>query len=225
MSNNVNLERIALLYRDLLSSKVKSLSQKDKDLLLSLQPKNKIVAIGDIDLSNWNAYPLTYLLSKKLVAPTVLDESKVYQSIHAMRTHNTSVLHPQMLVSQSVIIRIVGFDNSANINDYINSFINMCIASDECKIIFVIVDGDKRFYKNKIHTRKANSTFIDNGTGEPYKIESTPLIISPDDITFFNYSKLGKSINPKSSSVAVSSTVSSRKKSNLSSLSLDSDFI
>ena len=37
MSNNVNLERIALLYRDLLSSTIKSLPSKDKDLLLKTE--------------------------------------------------------------------------------------------------------------------------------------------------------------------------------------------
>lgn len=223
MQKNINIERIALLYRDLLSSNVKSIPTKDKELLLSLQPKNKIVAIGDIDVSNWNAYPLTYLLDRKYVAPVVLDESKVYQSVHAMRTHNTSVMHPQALMSQSVIIRIVGFDNSANINDYINAFINMCIASDMCKIVFVIVDCDKRFYKNKVYVRKANSTFIDSSTGEPYAIESTPLIVQPDDVTFFNYSKQNKLVKQRVKQV--DSIVMPSKNGSLSSLRLDTDFI
>lgn len=223
MQKNINIERIALLYRDLLSSNVKSIPPKDKELLLSLQPKNKIVAIGDVDVSNWNAYPLTYLLDRKYVAPVVLDESKVYQSVHAMRTHNTSVMHPQVLMSQSIIIRIVGFDNSANINDYINTFINMCIASDMCKIVFVIVDCDKRFYKNKVYVRKANSTFIDSSTGEPYAIESTPLIIQPDDITFFNYSKQNKLVKQRVKQVESIATPS--KNGSLSSLRLDTDFI
>lgn len=223
MQKNINIERIALLYRDLLSSNVKSIPPKDKELLLSLQPKNKIVAIGDVDVSNWNAYPLTYLLDRKYVAPVVLDESKVYQSVHAMRTNNTSVIHPQVLMSQSIIIRIVGFDNSANINDYINTFINMCIASDMCKIVFVIVDCDKRFYKNKVYVRKANSTFIDSSTGEPYAIESTPLIIQPDDITFFNYSKQNKLVKQRVKQVESIATPS--KNGSLSSLRLDTDFI
>ena len=139
--NKKTLDRVALLYRDLLSSTIHSLSDNDKDVLLSLKPRNKIVAIGDIDTSNWNSYPLTYLLHNKLVAPTVLNESQIYQSIHAMRVHDESIIHPQMLISQSVVIRIVGLDNSANINDYINTFINMCVASDECKIIFIIIVG------------------------------------------------------------------------------------
>ena len=187
-----NINRIALLYRDLLSSSIKPLNDTDKKILLNIQPVNKVVAIGDIDLSNWNVYPLTYLLDRKLVAPTVLDESKIYQSIQGMRTHNENVAHPQTLISQSVVIRIIGLDNSANINDYINSFISACIASDECKIIFVIFDGNKKFYKDNIYIRKSNSTFIETTTGKPYVVESTPLCISPDQITFFGYSKCGK---------------------------------
>lgn len=184
-----HINRIALLYRDLLSSSIKPIEEKDKKILLNIQPTNKVVAIGDIDLSNWNAYALTYLLDRKLVAPTVLDESKIYQSIHGMRTHNEKIVHPQALISQSVVIRIIGLDNSANINDYINSFINMCIASDECKLIFVVVDGNKRFYKDNIYIKKTNSTFIETSTGKPYVVESSPLCISPDQIVFFNHSK------------------------------------
>lgn len=181
--------RIALLYKDLLSRNLKPLTETDKTLLLSIKPINKIVAIGDVDLSNWNAYALTYLLDKKLVAPVVLDESKIYQSIQAMRTHNEKVIHPQMLISQSVVIRIVGLDNSANINDYINSFISSCVASDECKIIFVIFDCDKKYYKNNVYIRKSNSTFIETSTGKPYVVESSPLCITPEQITFFNFNK------------------------------------
>ena len=50
----INIRRIAVLYRDLLSHTIHSLSDDDKKLLLSIQPKNKIVAIGDIDYANWN---------------------------------------------------------------------------------------------------------------------------------------------------------------------------
>lgn len=216
------LNRIALLYRDLLSSNIHSISNQDKDILLNIKPNNKIVAIGDIDQANWNSYALTYLLSNKLVAPVVLDESKIYQSIHAMRTHDESIIHPQLLISQSVIIRIIGIDNSANINEYINTFINMCIASDECKIIFVIFDCDKKSYKNNIYTRKSNSTFIDNSTGEPYKVESTPLYIKPDDIVFFDYSKIKKTKVIKSAEIVPTTT--SRRSSKLSSLISASDF-
>lgn len=189
MQDNKNINRIAILYRDLLSNTVHSLSNTDKELLLSIKPTNKIVAIGDIDFSNWNAYPLTYLLSNKLVAPTVLDESKIYQSIHGMRTHNESIVHPQSLISQSVVIRVIGLDNSANINDYINTFISMCIASDECKVIFIIFDGNKKFYKDNIYIRKTNSTFIETATGKPYVVESSPLCVQPDQIAYFGYSK------------------------------------
>lgn len=189
------INRIALLYRDLLSSTMRPIDDREKETLLNIQPINKVVAIGDIDLSNWNSYALTYLLSKKLVAPTVLDESKIYQSIHGMRTHNEKIVHPQALISQSVVIRIIGLDNSANINDYINSFINMCIASDECKLVFVIVDGNKKFYKDNIHIKKTNSTFIETSTGKPYVVESSPLCISPDQIVFFNHSKLSSNPN------------------------------
>ena len=184
-----NINRIALLYRDLLSSNIRPLNNADKQILLNIQPTNKIVAIGDIDASNWNSYALTYLLDRKLVAPTVLDESKIYQSWQAMRTHNENVAHPQTLISQSVVIRIIGLDNSANINDYVNSFISACIASDTCKIIFVIFDCNKKFYKDKIYIRKTNSSFIETSTGKPYIVESPPLCISPDQIVFFNYSK------------------------------------
>ena len=189
------INRIALLYRDLLSSTMRPIDDREKETLLNIQPINKVVAIGDIDLSNWNSYALTYLLSKKLVAPTVLDESKIYQSIHGMRTHNEKIVHPQALISQSVVIRIIGLDNSANINDYINSFINMCIASDECKLVFVIVDGNKKFYKDNIHIKKTNSTFIETSTGKPYVVESSLLCISPDQIVFFNHSKLSSNPN------------------------------
>lgn len=216
-----NINRIALLYRDLLSSSIKPLSDTDKKILLNIQPVNKIVAIGDIDLSNWNVYPLTYLLDRKLVAPTVLDESKIYQSIQGMRTHNENVAHPQTLISQSVVIRIIGLDNSANINDYINSFISACIASDECKIIFVIFDGNKKFYKDNIYIRKSNSTFIETTTGKPYVVESTPLCISPDQITFFNYSKCGKPTQAITNSKT--SVISNKKKGSLSSMINDSD--
>lgn len=219
MSNNVNLERIALLYRDLLSSTIRSLSSKDKDLLLTLQPTNKIVAIGDIDESNWNSYPLTYLLSKKLVAPTVLDDSKIYQSMHGMRTHNEKVAHPQTLISESVVIRLLGLDNSPNINDYINSYINMCIASDECKVIFVVIHGNKKSYKDNVYIRKTNSTFIETSTGKPYIVESTPLCISPDQIVYFGYSK--KQVTKQST--LVSQTSSKKKTNSLSSMINDSD--
>lgn len=188
MEENKNINRIALLYKDLLSNTVHKLSKEDSDLLLSIKPKNKIIAIGGIDSNNWNSYPLTYLLYNKLVAPTVLSESQIYQSWHAMRVHDDKILHPQYLISQSVIIRIIGLDNSPNINDYINSFISSCIASDECKIIFVIFECDKKTYKNNIYIRKSNSTFIEMSNGKPYVIESTPLCINPDDIVFFNCS-------------------------------------
>ena len=187
--NDRTLNRIALLYRDLLSNSIKSLSDQDKRTLLNIKSKNKIIAIGDIDYSNWNSYALTYLLENKLISPTVLDESKIYQSMHAMRTHDEHILHPQYLISQSVIIKIIGLDNSPNINDYINSFINMCIANDDCKIIFVVIDGNKKFYKNNLYIRKSNSTFIETSTGRPYTIDSTPLCIDPDDIIFFNSNK------------------------------------
>lgn len=203
MSSNNNINRIALLYKDLLSSSIKPLSEYDKSILLNIQPVNKVVAVGDIDLSNWNSYALTYLLSRKLVAPVVLDESKIYQSWHAMRTHNEKVVHPQTLISQSVVIRIIGLDNSANINDYINSFINMCIASDECKLIFVVVDGNKKFYKDNIYIRKSNSTFIETSTGKPYTVESTPLCISPDQIVFFNSNKKLQSKSAKTKQISI----------------------
>lgn len=224
-----NINRIAVLYKDLLSDHFHKIPDKDKELLLKLKPnRNKIIAIGDVDPSNWNAYVLTYLLENKYVAPTVLDESKIYQSIQAMRTHNESIMHPQMLISQSVVIRIVGYDNSANINDYVNTFISMCIASDECKIIFVVIDGDKRFYKNNIFIRKYNSSFIDITSADktPYKIESSKLVIEPDEITFFNYSRKDKdshSINK--TAVSVTSTVSNRKSRSLASLISESDFM
>ena len=219
-----NINRIALLYRDLLSNTLKPLSSADKSTLLNIQPINKVVAIGDIDLSNWTAYPLTYLLDRKLVAPTVLDESKIYQSIQGMRTHNENVAHPQTLISQSVVIRIVGLDNSANINDYLNSFISACIASDDCKIVFVIFDGNKKFYKDNIYVRKSNSSFIETSTGKPYQVESSPLCISPDQITFFNYSRRNMKVpNPNARSAEVVSTVSSRKKGSCSSMFSDPD--
>lgn len=221
------INRIALLYKDLLSNTMKPLSDQDKQLLLSIEPKNKIVAIGDIDFSNWNAYPLTYLLDRKLVAPVVLDESKIYQSWQAMRTHNENVAHPQTLISQSVVIRVVGLDNSAGINDYLNSFISACIASDECKIIFIIFDGDKKFYRNSIYTRKTNSSFIDINSSDkrPYVIESSPLCIPPDQIVYFNHSRKSDrqvsniSNQPKS----VVSSISTRKKNSCSSMINDPD--
>ena len=218
----INIRRIAVLYRDLLSNTIHSLSDDDKKLLLSIQPKNKIVAIGDIDYANWNTYPLTYLLDRKLVNPTVLDESKIYQSIHGMRTKDPSVIHPQMLISESVVIRIIGLDNSTNINDYINTFINMCIASDLCKIIFFIIDGDKRFYKNHVYIRKTNSSFIDISTSDkrPYQIESTPLYVSPDSITFFNYTKKNKPVQTKKTV-----SINTGSHGNCSSLLDDPDFI
>jgi hypothetical protein len=208
MSSNNNINRIALLYKDLLSSSIKPISESDKSILLNIQPVNKVVAVGDIDLSNWNAYALTYLLHNKLVAPVVLDESKIYQSWHAMRTHNEKVAHPQTLISQSVVIRIIGLDNSANINDYINSFINMCIASDECKLIFVVVDGNKKFYKDNIYIRKSNSTFIETSTGKPYTVESTPLCISPDQIVFFNSNKKLQSKSTKAKQISTKNNTS-----------------
>lgn len=208
MSSNNNINRIALLYRDLLSSSIKPLNESDKSILLNIQPVNKVVAVGDIDLSNWNSYALTYLLSRKLVAPVVLDESKIYQSWHAMRTHNEKVAHPQTLISQSVVIRIIGLDNSSNINDYINSFINMCIASDECKLIFIVVDGNKKFYKDNIYIRKSNSTFIETSTGRPYTVESTPLCISPDQIVFFNSNKKLQPKSAKTKQMSIKSNTS-----------------
>lgn len=217
-----NINRIAILYRDLLSSSLKPLSEKDKATLLNIQPVNKVVAIGDVDLSNWTAYPLTYLLDRKLVAPTVLDESKIYQSWQAMRTHNENVAHPQTLISQSVVIRIIGLDNSANMNDYINSFISACIASDVCKIIFVIIDGNKKFYKDSIYIRKTNSTFIETSTGKPYIVESPPLCISPDQITFFNYSRKMSKAAVQANASSTTSTVT-RKKNNCSSILDDPD--
>ena len=36
----INIRRIAVLYRDLLSNTIHSLSDDDKKLLLSIQPKN-----------------------------------------------------------------------------------------------------------------------------------------------------------------------------------------
>lgn len=218
--NSIN--RIALLYRDLISKNMKPLSDSDKKVLLNIQPNNKIVAIGDVEGSNWNAYPLTWLLDRKLVAPTVLDESKIYQSMHAMRVHDTSIIHPQMLISQSVVIRIVGFDNSANINDYINSFINMCIASDECAVVFIVIACDKKTYKNNIYIRKSNSTFIDTSKGTPYQIEGSALCVKPDDITFFTKIKQVKSA-PQMGEVKVVSNISSRKKNSLSSMINDAD--
>ena len=220
-----HINRIGILYRDLLSNTIRPLSEQDRNLLLSLEPNNKIVAIGDIDFKNWNAYPLTYMLDKKLVGPVVLDESKVYQSWHAMRTHDTSIIHPQLLVSECVIIRIIGLDSSPSINEYLNSFISMCIASDQCKLIFIIVDGDKKFYKGNIYTRKTNSSFIETSSGKPYQVESIPLCISPDQIVFFNHSKVKKSMMPNTDacSVSVKSTISSRNKSSLSSIINDSD--
>ena len=139
-----------------------------------------------------------------------------------MRTKDPSVIHPQMLISESVVIRIVGLDNSTNINDYINTFINMCIASDLCKIIFFIIDGDKRFYKNHVYIRKTNSSFIDISTSDkrPYQIESTPLYVSPDNITFFNYTKKNK---PTQTKKTVSINTGSH--GNCSSLLDDPDFI
>lgn len=221
----VIINRIALLYKDLLSDKVHSLPEKEKEFLLQLKPINKILAIGDIDLSNWTTYPLTYMLDKKLVNPTVLDESKIYQSIHAMRTCNKTIAHPQLLISECVVIRIIGYDNSPNINDYINSFINMCIASDKCKLVFVIVDGDKRFYKSSIYTRKTNSSFIDYTSTDksPVKIESTPLIINPDNIIFFNYSKRNKNTQVKTGTTVNTNTT--RSKNSCSSILNDPDFI
>jgi hypothetical protein len=182
--NNIN--RIAILYRDLLSSSVHKLSKEDHDIVLSLKPNsNKIIAIGNIDSSNWNSYPLTWLLHHKLVAPTVLNESQIYQSWHAMRVHDNKIIHPQGLISQSVVIRFMGLDNSPNINDYVNSFISMCSASDECKVIFIVFECNKRYYKNNVYVRKSNSTFIDTSNGKPYTVESSPLCISPDEIVFF----------------------------------------
>lgn len=212
MTNNIN--RIAILYRDLLSSRVHSLSKEDRDLVLSLKPNaNKIIAIGGIDSDNWNAYPLTYLLNNKLVAPTVLSESQIYQSWHAMRVHDEKILHPQHLISQSVVIRFMGLDNSANINDYFNSFISMCAASDECKVIFVVFECNKRSYKSNIYVRKSNSTFIDTSNGKPYAVESSPLCISPEEIVFFPSTKASQSTEKR-----VIKSSSSQKTSSLSSL-------
>ena len=120
-----------------------------------------------------------------------------------------------------VVIRIIGLDNSANINDYINSFISACIASDECKVIFVIFDGNKKFYKDNIYIRKSNSTFIETSTGKPYIVESTPLCISPDQITFFNYSNK-KSIKTSTQS-HISTQNNSSKKNSCSSMFSDPD--
>ena len=208
-----NINRIAILYRDLLSSNIHKLSKEDYDTVLSLKPNsNKIIAIGNIDSSNWNAYPLTYLLSKKLVAPTVLNESQIYQSWHAMRVHDSKIIHPQGLISQSVVIRFMGLDNSPNINDYVNSFISMCAASDECKVIFIVFECNKRHYKNNVYVRKSNSTFIDTSNGKPYTVESTPLCISPEDVVFFQ-SKISSSEKQPAKLQS-----SSRKSNSLSSL-------
>lgn len=225
-SKAFNINRVAILYRDLLTDSIKPLSESDKSILLSIQPTNKIVAIGDINSSNWCAYPLTYLLDRKLVAPTVLDDSKIYQSWHAMRCNTKSIIHPQALISQSVVIHLIGYDNSPNINDYLNSFINMCIASDECKIIFIIVDCAKKFYKDSVYVRKANSTFIETSSGKPYTVESTPLCISPDQITFFNYSKKlvkqeGVGISNKLSDATMQKSV--KKKNSCSTMFSDPD--
>ena len=223
MNNDHTIDRIALLYKDLLSKNLHSLNESDKSVLLSLKPdSNKIIAIGDVDISNWNAYPLTYLLQNKYVIPTVLDESKIYQSIQAMRTGNKAILHPQNLISQSMIIRIVGLDNSSNINDYINTFISMCIASDECKIIFIVVDGSKKHYKDCIYTRKTNSSFIETSTGKPYTVESTPLCISPDQIVFFNYSKASSLKQQKVTTISSNPSISNKKRG-MRSLFGDSD--
>lgn len=225
-NKEININRIAILYRDLLSNTIHSLSEEDKQLLLSIKPKKKVLAIGDIDSSNWNSYALTYLLENKIIAPTVLDESKVYQSMHAMRTHDESIIHPQSLISQSVVIHIIGLDSSSNINEYLNSFISMCIANDKCKIIFVIIDGDKKFYKNSVFTRKSNSSFIDITSSDksPYKIESAPLCISPDDIVFFNYSKKNRQKQLSPVVTEVSSSISIKRRGNKPSIS-DYDFI
>lgn len=186
VTNEIKLRRLAILYRDLLSNNFHPLSETAKAKVLSLKPKNKMVAIGNIESQNWNAYPLTYLLHNKLVAPTVLDDSKIYQSMHAMRVHDESIIHPQALISQSVVIHLIGLDNSAGINDYLNTFIGMCIASDDCKIIFVVVEGDKKRYTDNIYIRKTNSTFIDTSNGTPYKLESTALCLKPESIVFFS---------------------------------------
>lgn len=225
-SKETNINRIAILYRDLLSNTIHSLSEEDKQLLLSIKPKKKILAIGDIDSSNWNSYALTYFLENKIIAPTVLDESKVYQSMHAMRTHDESIIHPQNLISQSIVIHIIGLDSSSNINEYLNSFISMCIANDKCKIIFVIIDGDKKFYKNSVFTRKSNSSFIDITSSDksPYKIESAPLCINPDDVVFFNYSKKNRQRQSSSIVTEVSSSISIKHRGNKPSMS-DYDFI
>lgn len=210
--NNIN--RIALLYRDLLSSSVHKLSKEDYDIIISLKPNsNKVVAIGNIDSSNWNAYPLTYLLYNKLVAPTVLNESQIYQSWHAMRVHDDKIIHPQGLISQSVVIRFMGLDNSANMNDYVNSFISMCAASDECKVIFIVFECNKRYYKNNVYVRKSNSTFIDTSNGKPYTVESSPLCISPEEIVFFPSIKTSQFTEKR-----VIKSSSSQKTSSLSSL-------
>lgn len=221
------INRIGILYKDLLSKSLKSLSDQDKEAVLKLIPKNKVIAIGDVDSSNWNAYPLTYLLENKITSPTVLDESKIYQSIQAMRNHNESIVHPQNLIGQSVVIHMIGMDSSPGINDYVNTFLNMCIASDQCKVIFIVFEGDKRFYKNNMYIKKTNSTFIDTATGQPFKIESVPLAISPDDIAYFNHSKKnkpGKTL-PRAISVEVTSTISSRRANSCSALLDDPDLI
>lgn len=208
-----NINRIAILYRDLLSSNIRKLSKEDHDMVLSLKPNsNKIIAIGNIDSSNWNTYPLTYLLHNKLVAPTVLNESQIYQSWHAMRVHDNKIIHPQGLISQSVVIRFMGLDNSPNINDYVNSFISMCAAFDECKVIFIVFECNKRYYKNNVYVRKSNSTFIDTSNGKPYTVESSPLCISPEDIVFFP-SKVSSSEKQPTKT-----QLSSRKNNSLSSL-------
>ena len=186
ITNEIRLRRLAILYRDLLSNNFHPLSETAKAKVLSLKPKNKVVAIGNIESQNWNAYPLTYLLHNKLVAPTVLDDSKIYQSMHAMRVHDDSIIHPQALISQSVVIHLIGLDNSAGINDYLNAFIGMCIASDDCKVVFIVVEGDKKRYTDGIYIRKTNSTFIDTSNGTPYKLESTPLCLKPENIVFFS---------------------------------------
>lgn len=219
--NTFNIDRVALLYRDLLSNNMHALPNADKSTLLSIQSKNKIVAIGDVDTSNWNAYPLTWLLANKITNPTVLDESKIYQSIQAMRTCNHSIAHPQTLISDSVVIRMIGYESSPNVNDYLNTFIGMCIASDVCKVVFIVIDGDKKFYKNNIYIKKSNSSFIDYTDKSTVKIESAPLVVNPDEITFFNYSKECKPTQAKSKTL--SST--NKKKTSCSSILNDLEFI
>ena len=93
----------------------------------------------------------------------------------------------------------------------------MCAASDECKVIFVVFECNKRHYKNNIYVRKSNSTFIETSSGRPYTIESTPLCISPEEIVFFQSTKVSQSTEKRVT------RSSSQKQGSLSSLFINKD--